>query len=87
MIPVVLWLLIVAYGILIVGVITEKNIFQVFGGFLLMILAIEIIINGIGPLNNLLTLGIGYISIGFGAFHAIKIITEIDFSNKSREEE
>lgn len=87
MIPVELYLLFFAYGILIVGIIFKIKIMQMLSGFFLLLLGVYIIPNGIGTTGNLTTIGIGAISIGLGAWHVIKDLADIDFERKREEEE
>ncbi len=87
MIPVILYLLILAYALLVVGIIWKVKIMEILASFFLLILAVEIITNGIGTIENVMTSGIGIINIGIGGFHLVKDLTNIDFSNKLEEEE
>jgi len=87
MIPVVLYLLIIAYALLVVGVIYEKNIIEKLASFLLLLLFVEIVINGIGDLNNTLTFGTAVITFGFAAFHLVRDFTEHFKDNNEKEEE
>ena len=87
MIPVILYILIGTYGILIVGIIFNIKIMEILAGFMLLLSGVYIIPNGIGEVGNVMTLGIGAISIGIGAFHVIKDISNVDLSVKQEEEE
>ena len=87
MIPVVLFILILTYALLIVGIIFKIKVMEILSSFLLLILAVEIITNGIGTIENIMTSGVGIISIGIGAFHLIKDLANIDLTIKSKEEE
>jgi len=87
MIPVILYILIGTYGILVVGIIFKIKIMEILAGFMLLLSGVYIIPNGIGEVGNVMTLGIGAISIGIGAFHVIKDISHVDLSVKQEEEE
>jgi len=87
MIPVILYILIGTYGILVVGIIFKIKIMEILAGFMLLLSGVYIIPNGIGEVGNVMTLGIGAISIGIGAFHVIKDISNVDLSVKQEEEE
>jgi len=87
MIPVILYLLILGYSLLAIGVIYEKNIIEKLASFLLLLLFVEIIINGIGDLNNTLTFGTAVITFGFAAYHLVRDFTVINFRTEGEEEE
>ena len=91
MIPVILYLLTLAYGLLIVSIIFEEKlqIIQILSSFMMIILSVHILINGIGNINQLelISQGTGIITIGIATYHLIKPITEIDFSNKLEEDD
>ena len=87
MIPVVLYLLMLGYSLLVVGVIFEKNIIEKLASFLLLVLFVEIIVNGIGTLNNTLTFGTAVITFGFAAYHLVRDFTVLNLDKKKDEDD
>ena len=87
MIPVVLYLLILGYSLLAIGVIFEKNIIEKMASFLLLVLFVDIIINGIGDVSNTLTFGTAVVTFGFAAFHLVRDFTVLNFDKKKDEDD
>ena len=87
MIPVVLYLLILAYSLLVIGIIFEKNIIEKMASFMLLLLFVEIIWNGIGDLNNTLTFGTAVITFGLAAYHLVRDFTILDFKKEKEEDD
>jgi len=87
MIPVVLYLLILGYALLVIGVIYEKNIIEKMASFLLLLLFVEIVWHGIATVNNTLTFGTAVITFGFAAYHLVRDFTVLNFDKKKEDDE
>lgn len=91
MIPVILYLLIIGYALLIFSFIFEEKlqIIRVLSSFFLIVLSVSILTDGIGDLANtsLVIVSTGVITISLCSYCLIKDLFELDFSIKEEEEE
>lgn len=67
----IFFMLIVAFIIMLIGIGIDNLPIGVIGALALMVLGVEILSNGMQNINNILTLGIGMIAVGMGAWVSI----------------
>lgn len=84
--PVIIAVLVLAFIITFVGL-KAISIIRVLGGMMLLISGMVIIISGVEGLNNLMTLGIGSISIALGGWFMIMDLFKNPFSGEEQNED
>ena len=67
----IFFMLIVAFIIMAIGIGVDNLPIGIMGALALMVLGVEILSNGMQNINNILTLGIGMIAVGMGAWVSI----------------
>jgi len=77
MIDVLFVLLIISWGAIIAGFFYKDYWIAAFGTMFMMVLGAYIIINGVGDINDWLTLSFGAVHIGVGAYIFIRGSLEI----------
>lgn len=76
MIGTISFIILMMWGILILGIMRDDNIFKFLGGCGILLLSVYTMVNGLEGVNNFVTQGMSVIQIGVGALAVLSPVFE-----------